>query len=139
MSTERGADVVQLFPEVGDRDAPITKRPKEPGRRPCRHNRTEIDEEKRRLECRDCGAEVPAFDFLLKLSREDGRWREARDAAERAARIAKGQLEDLERKEKNARARVRRLEGRERDLETSIRQLDAELRAFTPEPNPKEE
>jgi hypothetical protein len=130
------AKVVPLFGE-GDRDAPITAKPRDPSRprpRKCSCKRTEIDTDHRRLVCRDCGQLVDAFDFLVKLGREDNRWREARDAAKREARLAEQRRDDRLREETNARARVGRLKAQERELQKRVDRLDAELRAFTPEP-----
>lgn len=131
---QTGGDVVQLFSGEGDRAAPITAKPHDPSKprpRQCKHRRTEIDGQHRRLVCRDCGELVEAFDFLLKLTEEDGRWREARDAAKRSAGLAQQRLKDLHREEKNAKARLRRMRAQERDLNNKLTRLDAELRSFS--------
>jgi hypothetical protein len=130
-----GADVIQLHPRSPDDAAPLTAKPRDPARprpRECGHPKTVIDPDERRVTCRDCGEVVDAFDTLLVLAQADGRWREARDAAEREARLAQGRLDDLRKAEREASGRIGRLRDRERELEAQLRRLDAELRAFTP-------
>lgn len=133
--------VVRLFSGDGDREAPIRTKPRDsaqPRPRECAHRRTEIDAGERRLYCRDCGELVEPFDFLLRLSEEDGRWRQARDAAHRAARQAQQRLDGLLLEEKRAKERLKRARDREQELNAKLTRLDAELRAFTPDPQPEE-
>lgn len=87
-------------------DAPLRRRR---GRtRFCLHRRLELDEEARRVYCSDCEAEIPAFDALVKFSREFERWVIARDRARAEAVRASERLADLKRQERNAKARLRR-------------------------------
>lgn len=135
-------NVVPLHERAKDADAPVREKrdPNAPRSRTrqCEHHETDIIPETRRLVCRKCGELVDPFDFLLKLAQEDGRWRAARDAAEREARLAKKRVEDLIREEHNAKGRLRRMRAQERDLQRALTQLDAELRAFTPDPQREE-
>lgn len=137
--------VVPLFRDrdADDREAPLAERRSEsavprPRPRTCRHTRADIEPDLRKLFCRDCGEVLDPFEHLLKLAREDGRWRQARDAAERTARQAQIRLDDLLLEEKRAKGRLKRARDRERELNTRLTRLDAELRAFTPDPQPEE-
>ena len=103
------AEVVELFQgaEKVDHETPIRNRDRDPEKRYCRHMRVELDEGARRCYCRECGEEVPAFDFLLKLSDEWHRYENSRKEAKRLAERAKEKLEDTERRERNAKGRLR--------------------------------
>jgi hypothetical protein len=107
--SEDGGEVRPLFPAEGDDAAPVRSLPRPPY---CGHRRFELDREARRVYCRDCGREVPAFEALELFSHEYDRWAQTRNRAEREARLAEARLEELARRERNAKARVRRAEGR---------------------------
>lgn len=123
------ATVVELKPRTADDDAPVRARPRE--RRPkfCRCVRFELDEGERRVYCRDCGKEKPAFDALMVLRHEFEKWKETRDRAKGEAKAAQERVEELKREERNTKGRLRTAKARERELEVGIRQLDAELRS----------
>lgn len=103
---DRLADVVQLFPDDGDDDAPVTRTEEAF----CAHRLIRIDKSAHRTFCRECGREVDPFDFLLRLAGEWDRWQRAEKEAKRRAFEAQARLEDVLRLEKNARARVKRLD-----------------------------
>ena len=101
------AEIVELRPgfDAEDDDRPLKSVP-----RPspyCSHYRTELRSEERRVYCRDCGREIPAFDVLQTLARSHERWINQRREAERRAKVAAAALEALSRRERNAKARVR--------------------------------
>lgn len=98
------AEVIPLRPELAEGDAPVRTRPRPPF---CAHRSTELDVEARRVYCRTCGREVPAFDAMLELAREFERWLEQRDAAKREARRYQAELEDVKRELRNAKSRRR--------------------------------
>jgi len=106
--TDDADSVVELFPgtEGSDHDAPLTTRKR--ALSVCRHRRTELDVDARRVYCRDCGLERPPFDVLRDLAGEHERYVEQRKRAQREARLALGRLRELERQERNAKGRVRR-------------------------------
>jgi FtsZ-binding cell division protein ZapB len=122
------ADVVELKPRSTDDDAPVRARPRERPRKFCRCVRFELDEGDRRVYCRDCGKEKPAFDALMVFRHEFEKWKETRDRAKSEAKGAQARVEELKREERNIKARLRTAKKRERELEVGIRQLDAELR-----------
>lgn len=108
-----GAEIVELFPgaERTDADAPLRTRPRDPDERwsYCRHLRLDLHMKSRRVYCRDCGDEIPAFDALDSLRGEWERYVTARKHAIRQAKDVKARLAELEKQEKNTKARVRRL------------------------------
>lgn len=76
-----------------------------------------MDAQARRVYCRDCGSEVPAFDHLEVLARAHEAYLDARNEAQRQAVRAREQLESLKRQIVNAKSRLRRAEvKRESDL-----------------------
>lgn len=104
------ADIVELFPNVekADHDAPLTRKARDRGKF-CNHKRLELNDENRRVYCRECGDEVPAFDALMDLTHNWERYVYARKEAARAAERARKEQAEAERKERNAKARLRRL------------------------------
>jgi transcription initiation factor TFIIIB Brf1 subunit/transcription initiation factor TFIIB len=130
-----GARIVPLFSEDRDSAAPVTAKPRDPSRprtRQCKHAKTLIDPDHRRVVCKDCGEVVDAFDALLAIADDWDRHRQSRAAAERTARLAQKRLEDLQLEERRAKGRLRRMCVQERDLKNKLTRLDAELRSFTP-------
>lgn len=111
-----GAEIIDLFPgaEKTDADAPLRTRPRDPDAREvyCRHLRLELDMKPRRVYCRDCAQEIPAFDALNTLRGEWESYVTARRTAKRQARAANERLAELQRQERNVKARVRRLRSR---------------------------
>jgi len=89
----------------------------------CTHNRCELVGDTRRVYCRDCGREVPAFDVLLQLTRSHERFIEQRREAERRTKVARGHLEDLLRDERNAKARRRSWRRQEPEAMRHLRAL----------------
>lgn len=75
----------------------------------CEHLHVRLDDTAHRVYCRDCDAEVDAYDFLTRLQGEWQRWVNCRKSAETQARHAQERLDELLRQEKNAKARMRRL------------------------------
>lgn len=115
MSDRRDADVVPLFPgaDQTDDDAPVRNKPRTSPVAggcigPCL--KVELDGDARRVYCRVCGNETPAFDYLTNLAREFERYTGSRKEAQRRAKVAQANLDELERKERNAKARVRKAE-----------------------------
>lgn len=104
------APVVRIRPGVDltDEERPLAARKRDPAEEPyCRHWRLETHEESRRVYCRDCGREVPAFDALEEIRRHWDRYITGRTEAERRMRIARENLAELLRAEANAKARIR--------------------------------
>lgn len=121
--------IVPLFPEVDEDDAPVKARPPEP--KACRHRHVELDPDARRVYCRDCEQEVPAFDALMMFSGEGfDRWKQTREHLQRDVQRLRGQLEQAERDERNTKARARNAKKRLEDLEARSDRLEAELRSF---------
>lgn len=100
------AVVIPLRPgqDATDDDRPLSSAPREPF---CAHRRTELRNSERRVYCRACGREVPAFDVLSDLCRDWERFIEGRQEAERRRAVALANLEDLLRDERNAKGRIR--------------------------------
>lgn len=94
-----------LVPGNPNVDPPVTIRER-PGY--CLHTHVELDGPARRVHCRECGAEVDAFDFLITLARDFERWSYSRDAARREAEYYGREVEELKRQRRNLRAQVRR-------------------------------
>lgn len=95
--------------EVHDfRAPPVRKREKE--RVYCRHRRYELDYDSRRVYCRSCGEEVDAFAALKAIADDWAHVRRVRESLDSEIRAKRKQLNDLERRIRNAKARVRRAE-----------------------------
>lgn len=75
----------------------------------CAHPRAAIDEGNRSLSCRQCGAPLDPFDFLLRLATSTERWISARKDIERRTHKAEATLQRLLADERNTRARLRTL------------------------------
>lgn len=103
-----GGDLVELFAgaEKVDHEAPVRDREEELTGY-CSHQRVELDSKARRVYCRDCEVEVPAFDYLRTLSSEFERYIGARKSAVALTESAKERLRDLERREGNCKGRLR--------------------------------
>lgn len=101
-----GAEVIVLRPGA---DVEDDARPLATGERPgfCLHRLTRLEQEARRVYCRECGREVPAFDVLWDLAREWERYIEGRLMAKRRLASVEERLADLERAERNAKNRRR--------------------------------
>lgn len=102
-----GEDIRELWaalvPEADD--APVRSAPRR-GFCVCRNY--VVDHRVRRVFCRECGEEVPAFDALARFARDLERHERLRDAAHAAARDAQQKLDDLKRQIRNAKAQLRR-------------------------------
>lgn len=111
-SDEKGAEVIPLRPGLDelDRDAELISREKEPNY--CRHRRLELDTDARRVYCRDCGDEVPAFDALDSFRRVYQGYTQRIRQAQAEAQALEARIEELKRRERNAKARVKRAEGK---------------------------
>lgn len=105
------ADIIPLRPsrEAIENDAPL--RSKE-ARSYCRHRRFEMDEDARRVYCRDCEEEVPAFDVLEIYRREFDMWMRRLKEARREAKLREENLAEIMRQEANAKSRLRRAEAK---------------------------
>lgn len=101
------AQIIQLRPglEELERDALIREKEKE--RRYCPHKRIELDDEVRRVYCRDCSEEVPAFDALENFRRRFDRYVSLLREAKAEAAYRKRVVEELKREERNAKSRLR--------------------------------
>lgn len=121
--SDDGAEVIQLRPgqDQTDDDRPLATGPRPD--RYCGHRRTELANEERRVYCRDCGREVPAFDVLKMLASDTERWISHRREAERRAKVAQGHLDDLLRDERNAKSRRRTWKRREPEAVRLLRAL----------------
>lgn len=84
---------------------------------PCKHLRVTLDADARTCVCRDCGAAIDPFDYLVSAS---GRWHDRRKAADLQVRrtlarlrsdcrTERSKLEALTRAKRNLQAQVRRL------------------------------
>lgn len=117
------APVIELRP---GQDADDDARPLATSPRPdtwCQHRRTELNGESRRVFCRDCGREVPAFDVLQDLCRDWERYIEGRREAKRRCDVAEGNLEAMLRDERNAKARRRNWRRQEPEAMRHLREL----------------
>lgn len=98
-------NLVQLtIVEGGGDDDPVTRRRKGY----CGHRRSELDEDSRRVYCRECGEELDPFTVLQKLAGEPERWHGYVERAKAEAKRAEAELADLKRQLRNAKARARR-------------------------------
>lgn len=79
----------------------------------CQHSSANINSGMRSLTCRECGADLDAFDWLLRLSRHTSRYVSARKDAEQRAAAARDRLNEILRLERNAKARLQRLKRKE--------------------------
>lgn len=75
----------------------------------CNHRMALLHPGLRRVTCRECGCDLDAYDFLLRLSADADRHRTATTRAEHKATQAKERLDSLLREERNAKARLKRL------------------------------
>lgn len=109
-----GGEVIRIHPgaEKLEHDAPVTTRPRDRSKGFCQHARVELDTDVRRVYCRDCGDEVPAFDHLLWLARHFERYVSRVKEAKREAEMRERSLEEVKREERNAKARLRRVRSR---------------------------
>lgn len=105
------AEIIEFKPRVHDvdEDAPLRKRPRDPSKRLCMHQRLELDQDVRRVYCKDCESEVDLFDALVKFARDFERHVEHRDRAKHEARRAQERLTDIKRQVRNAKAQLRRV------------------------------
>lgn len=132
-----GADVIDLFGRAPA--APLATAPPDPSRRPtrqCGHDQGQVDPGAKVLVCSDCGEVLDPYAYLQKLAETWAIHDRSREAAEREARLAKQRVDDLLLEERRVKARLRRMRAQERDLQRALERLDAELRAFTPDPQP---
>lgn len=88
---------------VADEQRPVAKDPREPW---CSHKRVRLSEA-RRVYCRDCKREVPAFDVLEDLAHDWERYMHTREDAQKRSKTAQANLIELLRLERNAKSRVR--------------------------------
>lgn len=83
-------------------------------RRFCRHHRTVLDEQRRTVACRDCAQALDAFEVLRELALGERRWvsreKEAREAAERVARL----------KEEERKTKARTKAASRKDAQTAV-------------------
>lgn len=88
---------------IADEQRPVAKDERQPW---CRHKRVRLTEA-RRVYCRDCKREVPAFDVLDDLAHDWERYMHTREDAQARSKTAQANLTELLRLERNAKARVR--------------------------------
>lgn len=114
------AEVISLRPGIEkiELDAPMRTKERKPGEPYCfnHERRVELDVSARRVYCRDCGEEVPAFDYIERLARDFERYLYRMKEAAREAKRREARVEELKRDEANTRARIRRLIEKERRL-----------------------
>lgn len=70
------------------------------------HGGISLDATVRKVTCLKCGADLDAFDSLLKISRNPDGYRRGIEAARKATLKARKNLDALERLEKNAKGRA---------------------------------
>lgn len=106
---DASAEIVELFPDrdLTDDDAPIRRDPKTSF---CRHHKTRLDRDARRIYCRECDAEVDSFTVIDRLVADSETWIRHRKEAERRARAAQTRLEEILRLERNARSRLKKID-----------------------------
>lgn len=104
-----GADVIPIRPgaQGTDEDRPVASDTFVPGTW-CAHHRTRLDNTAHRVYCRDCGREMDPFAVLQHIAGDIEHWITYRKAAERRARTAQANLDELLRLERNAKSRARR-------------------------------
>lgn len=102
-------NLVVLYPEPDEHDD-ATPATKDDPKGYCRHRRVRLDEEARRIFCRDCDREVDAFSVILSWANDWARITRWRQEAERRRTRAGERLDELLRLERNARVRLRKLD-----------------------------
>lgn len=75
----------------------------------CCHARTEVDDNKRTVTCRDCKASLDAFDVLLRIANQEMQLLYMRDKVH----ALREQVFELQKEERRIKARLKR--ARERD------------------------
>jgi hypothetical protein len=102
-------EVIEGAAEGGD--APVRLRRPERGRY-CSHRFATIDEDARRVYCRNCDVEIDPVTFLISLAHGIDRYRIAKQRAKQDAERAERELRRLKREIVNARSRLRTAERR---------------------------
>lgn len=90
--------------QIADDARPVARMPRESY---CRHRRVRLAGESRRVYCRDCEREVPAFDVLDDLAFDWETYMHTREDAQKRAKTATENLTELLRLERNAKGRLK--------------------------------
>lgn len=101
------AEVIELRPGQDSEDDArhiVRERRKLTG---CRHGKVRLDPDARRVYCRGCDLEIPAYDYIVTLAADWERYIANRREAERRMKVAHAHLSDLLRDERNAKSRRR--------------------------------
>lgn len=79
------------------------------GQRPaaCSHDVVTVDPRERRVTCDDCGAEIDPYLALHHLAGDIDRYEYTRQRAHDEAKVAREQISELRRVERNVKARIR--------------------------------
>ena len=95
-----------------DSDPPLESERGKPGER-CFHRQFNLKTTNRRVYCRQCGAEVDAFDALMTFSDEWEHYQHGLKAMAARLERLRAQTKEAERLEKNAKARLARAKRKE--------------------------
>jgi hypothetical protein len=75
--------------------------------KPCSHDVVTVDPRERRVTCDDCSLEIDPYEALHHLAQDIDRYEYTRQRARDQARVAREQLAELARVERNVKARIR--------------------------------
>ncbi len=79
----------------------------------CRHPSVVVDEASRKVRCELCGCFIDPFDFLVRLSKDQDRFRMNSKALNEEIGRLRIELENLKKEERNTRSRLQRLKAKE--------------------------
>jgi hypothetical protein len=130
------AEIIELRPgqDRADDDRHMVREPRKYGQ--CRHKKIRLDEQQRRAYCRDCETEVPAFDYLWTLAFDWEQFIQGRQEAERRMKVARANLDELHRDERNAKSRRRNWAKHEPEAMRHLRAVMALVTAIRPPAHP---
>lgn len=86
----------------------VYKRSRGSKQRFCKHQKLVLDEKRRLLECEECGDFLEPFDYLLKVALKETRLKHQVSALNDEIRIKSQELNDINRRIKNAKQRLKR-------------------------------
>lgn len=111
MSTETENELGKIltFPSKGDEPRNLTNFLYERAERPfCRHSAIQVNEKERAVRCRNCGAVVDPFEWMLSVAKQETQLADNVKALRREEAQRRQNIEKLIQIERNAKSRIRR-------------------------------